>query len=250
MIIDVHTHLGWDHSFDLDFPKEKLVEKMHLYNVDIQIVQPGTCHDIFSVREQHNAIYELCKSYPGQFFGMANAPPHLPAGVYLDEIKRCVEELGFVGIKLHPLASGVNPGSRDGRKAFDGANKYNLALMIHTGSGAPFANPLNIIDVAKEYSDLSIIMAHCGMTLYADEARVAFASCPNIYGDTSWTPGHIMKKWIQTFGPRLMIASDHAENLGTELTKVRTFGYTLSEQEAILSTTALKVFKLENRINK
>jgi predicted TIM-barrel fold metal-dependent hydrolase len=82
--------------------------------VDVQIVQPGTCHDLRTVRGQHHdAIAGLCAEFPGRFFGMANPSPHLPPEVYADEVARCFLELGFTSIKLHPMAHGVNPASRD-----------------------------------------------------------------------------------------------------------------------------------------
>jgi len=117
--------------------------------------------------------------------------------------------------------------------------------MVHTGSGMPFASPVNLIGIAKEYPDVKIIMAHCGMSLLADEAAEAMASCPNIYGDTSWTKGFLIRKWVRKYGSRMMLASGHAENIGTELAKIRTYGFTEDKQESILGKTALEVFKLK-----
>ena len=116
--------------------------------------------------------------------------------------------------------------------------------MVHTGSGMPFASPVNLIGIAKEYPDVKIIMAHCGMSLLADEAAEALASCPNIYGDTSWTKGYLIRKWVRKYGPRMMLASDHAENIGTELAKIRTYGFTEDEQKSIFEKTAVEVFTL------
>ena len=42
MIVDVHVHLGYDHTFDEDFTREEIVEKIDAYGVNVQIVQPGT----------------------------------------------------------------------------------------------------------------------------------------------------------------------------------------------------------------
>ena len=245
MIIDVHSHLGWDYTFDENFTREDLISKLDNSNADIQIVQPGTCHDISQVKIEHDNISKLCKDFPGQFFGMANPNPHLDSRTYIDEISRCIEELGFIAIKIHPLASGINPSSRSGRKVFDAARKYMVPVMVHTGSGIPFAGPVNIIKLAKEYSDLKIIMAHCGQIILANEAETVFNLCPNVYGDTSWTPGFIIRKWISKHGNRIMLGSDHADNLMTELTKISTAGLTDDEREFILSKTAMDVFKLE-----
>lgn len=248
MIIDVHVHLGWDYTFDEDFTKAEIIDKMQTHGVDVQIVQPATCHTIEEVKKQHDAIADLAKEYPGNFFGMANPSPHLPADIYLDEIMRCVDELGFIAIKLHPMASGVNPGSKSGRKAFDAARKFKIPLMVHTGAGLPFAGPVNLVSLAREYSDLNIVMAHCGQIILANEAAAVLEECSNVYGDSSWSPGFILKHWEDDFGPRIMMGSDHADNVGTEIAKVRTTGFSEIQQVDVLSKTAIKVFNLEGRV--
>lgn len=249
MIIDVHTHLGWDFTFDEAFPLEKLIEKMKKHDV-VQIVQPGTTHDVYGAREQHDEIDKLCKSYPDKIFGMAAPNPHLEDKKYQDEISRCVEELGFVGIKLHTYAAAVHPNSKCGRKVFDAAQKNRVPVMVHTGSGLPFAAPINLIPVARDYPDIKIIMAHCGTMLLADEAATAFSLCPNIYGDTSWTAGYLLLNWIRAYGKRIMFASDLADNFDTELSKIRTHGFTDEEQESIYKTTAFEVFNLQGKIHR
>ena len=248
MIVDVHTHLGWDYTFDEDFKKEYLIEKMSVQKVDVQIVQPGTCHDLETVRAQHDAIAALCRSHPGRFFGMANPSPHLPFEAYMGEIGRCVREHGFIAIKLHPLASGVNPDSKSGRKAFEAAKKHGIALMVHTGSGAPFADPVSLLKIAGEYSDVKIVMAHSGMLVYAGNAAKVFETCPNVYGDSTWTPGFLIKEWEKTFGPRIMFASDQASNTASEIVKIQTCGLSEKEQQNVFSATAVRVFNLEKRL--
>jgi hypothetical protein len=41
-----------------------------------------------------------------------------------------------------------------------------------------------------------------------------------------------------------MLGTDHADNTGTEIAKVRTTGFTEEEQESVLSRTARDVFKI------
>jgi len=247
MIIDVHAHLGWDYTFDEDFTLQELVDKMRDMEVDVQVVQPGSCHSIEAAREQHDGIADLCREYPGHFFGMANPSPHLDERVYHREIDRCVEELGFVAVKLHPMAFGVRPGSRSGRKAFEAARRHGIPLMVHTGSGVPFAGSVELLAPAEEYADVTLVMAHCGQIVLANEAAAVLRRCPNVYGDTSWSPGFLLREWTRAFGPRLMLGSDHADNTGTELAKIHTSGFTPQEQEAVLHQTALEVFNLQGR---
>jgi hypothetical protein len=60
MILDVHCHAGYDYSFDDVFPFDKIISKIEKYDV-LQIVQPGTTHNINRAREQHDEVYKLCK---------------------------------------------------------------------------------------------------------------------------------------------------------------------------------------------
>ncbi|NLS78977.1 MAG: amidohydrolase family protein [Chloroflexi bacterium] len=248
MIVDVHVHLGYDHTFDESFEKQYLLGKMAECEGIIQIVQPGTCHNLADVRAQHDAIAALCREFPGRFFGMANPSPHLSDDDYRYEVRRCVRELGFVGIKLHPLAHGVQPGSRAARKVWEMANQLEVPLMVHTGGGVPFAAPVALIPMAREFAQVKVVMAHCGHIILAGEAGAAMDACPNIYGDTSWTPGHSLRGWCRAFGPRLMLGTDHADNLPVELAKIRSSGFTPAEQDGLLFKTALEVYRLKAAI--
>ena len=98
MIIDVHAHLGLDHTFDEDFLRADLEAKIAEHAVDVQIVQPGTCHTLDDARAQHDAIAALCRERPGRFLGMANPSPHLPPDAYRAEVRRDVENAQRMGI--------------------------------------------------------------------------------------------------------------------------------------------------------
>ncbi|MDF2923810.1 MAG: amidohydrolase 2 [Paenibacillaceae bacterium] len=245
MIIDVHAHLGWDQVFEENFTREEQLEKHRLFGISATVIQPGTCHGLPEVKEQHDAIAVLMREFPGGFYGMANPNPHLKDAEYEGEVRRCVEELGFVGIKIHTAAHAVNPGGRDGRKVFALARKLGVPVMVHTGAGIPFANPANLIPVALEFPDVPIVMAHCGMMIMAGEAIIAMRSCPNLYADITWTSGFNIRRWSEEVGAdRFMFGSDHADNAGTELAKVQTAGLTEEQREWILHRTARKVFAL------
>ncbi len=244
MIIDVHAHVGWDHVFDEEFTVREQLEKHQAFHITKTIVQPACCHDMETVRAQHDRIAELTKQYPGQFYGMANPNPHLPDRIYEMEIRRCIETLGFVGIKIHTFAHAVHPNGRDGRKVFALAQKLGVPVMVHTGAGIPFANPSNLIPVALDFPEVRIVMAHCGMMIMAGETLIAMQACSNLYADITWTAGFMIRHWSHDLGAdRFMFGTDHADNTGTELGKVRTCGLTMEEQEWILHKTAAAVYR-------
>jgi hypothetical protein len=118
MIVDTHTHLGFDEVFDEDFTEDALLASQEQNRIDCSLVQPGTVHDLGSAQRQHDAIADLAARLPTRFYGIANPNPHLPDREYTREVLRCIEELAFVGLKIHPFAHAVNPLGRHGQAAF------------------------------------------------------------------------------------------------------------------------------------
>ncbi|MEM2151429.1 MAG: amidohydrolase family protein [Candidatus Bathyarchaeia archaeon] len=119
IIVDAHAHLGYDYVFEHEFNLKDLIMGMEKNCIDVSIVQPGITFDLETVIKQHNELAELSKKMPSRIFGIANPNPHLPRSKYREELERCVKDLGFVGVKLHPLAHAVNPNSSAGRNVFE-----------------------------------------------------------------------------------------------------------------------------------
>jgi len=245
MIIDAHTHIGFDYVFEEYHTAEDLARSMELNKIDISIVQPGTTLDLDTARDQHNAIADLAKEMPNRIFGMATLYPRIPEAGYRDELERCVKKLGFVGIKLHPLAHAISPAHKASKKVFTNALELGIPVMIHTGDGIPWALPSSAIPIAKQFPDLKIILAHCGGGTFADEAALAASVCDNIYLETSWLPSTTILELCRNVGAdRMMFGSDMALNAASELAKYRSIGLTEEEFQWCLYKTSAKVFKL------
>ncbi|HEX2949875.1 MAG TPA: amidohydrolase family protein [Armatimonadota bacterium] len=246
MIVDAHAHLGFDEVFDEDFTEADLLDSQQRNGIDVTLVQPALVHDRATVMQYHDKIADLAARYPGRFYGIANPNPHLPDDEYVHEIERCLHELHFVGIKLHPFAHAVNPGGRHGRRVFALAAEYGVPIIVHSGPGLPWSNPALLAPLAEEYPQLSIIVAHAGGSICVGEAGVLAERYPNVYLEPSWTGGFHVKGWITHLGAeRMLLGSDHADNAATELTKFRTIGLNDEELAWILGKTAVKLFALE-----
>jgi predicted TIM-barrel fold metal-dependent hydrolase len=243
LTVDVHAHLGVDQVFEVEHTQEALLSGREA--VDITLVQPASVLDLPTVRAQHDAVAALAREQTGRFLGMACPNPRLPEDEYFGEVRRCVQELGFVGLKLHPLAHAVAPSSRAGRRAFEAARTLGVPLMIHTGTGIPWSAPSLILPVAREYPDVRIVMAHAGMMVLAQEALVVAQSCDNVWLETTWTGGHLIRRFIDAIGAeRVLFGSDLPINLDTELTKHRTLRLSEAHLERLLGENALDVYRL------
>lgn len=247
MIINAHAHLGESRVFDHTFSEQELIEGMDKYGVDASIVQP--LQGPKGYRMYNDGIAELAARHAGRIFGMTAHSPHIDRDEYFAEMERCVKQLGFVAVKLHPLETALNPLSVDGGVVFEAAQEFQIPVMIHTGPGEPFSNPANIIPRAKEYPDVDIILAHAGLVMCTAEAMLAAELCDNVYLEPSWCPVQNIGEMIEKLGShRVMMGSDWTINLPVELLKIDLLELGEEDKGRVLGGTAMKVFKLEDKI--
>lgn len=242
-IVSAHAHIGDTRVFDAYSTEEALLEAMDQSGVDASIVMPSAgCRD---AAEVHNQIARLGSEHPNRIFGMIQINPHTDRDLYFAEAERCVRELNFVGVKIHPLGYGVNPRSRDARTVFEVAQELSIPVMIHTGSGLPWALPALWIPLAQAFPDVSVVLAHAGMGIFTAEAHLAASLCDNVYLETSWAkPGEL--GWlIEELGPeRIMMGGDLNSNLAVELFKFRSLNLSEYALSQCLGGTAIRVFSL------
>jgi len=244
MIIDTHSHLGFDEIFDEDFTEKELLESQKKNGIDINLVQPAVVHDFETVKKYHDAIYDLCNRFKDRFKGIANPNPHLPDNLYEKEIKRCILELGFIGIKIHPFGHAVNVNGRHGSFAFKLASYLRVPVLVHTGVGIPWSEPSLLNKKIEEHQDIPVIICHAG-GIFAAEAEDLVRRYSNVFLELSWQSNFIIKKWTETIGAhRLMFGSDHADNAVIEITKIKSLGLKPEDEDLILYKTAKKVFNI------
>lgn len=245
MIIDAHAHLGVDQSFDSVFTEAELLEAQQECGIDLTVVQPATAHDLATVQQYHDDIADLAGRRPGRFVGMANPSPHLPGDQYARELRRCVEQLEFAAVKIHPLAHAVNPLGRAGRRAFAIIDEMGLPVMVHTGVGTPWAAPSLLETIAIAHPRLRIVLAHAGGMVFAAEAGQVASRCEKVYLEPSWCGGFIIRRWVEELGAhRILFGSDHADNAVTELAKYRSMGMDPEQLALVLGGAAAAVFGL------
>jgi len=245
-IIDVHAHLGYDYVFDEESTEENLLYYYDRYGVTGAIVQPFISRPYMEdTAAVHDRIHKFCQDNPGRFWGMASINPHFTQEDYWREAERCIKELGFVGIKITPIAHAVNPESKDGRYVFEVARELEVPVMVHTGNGVPFADPINLAYIAKDFNDVPIIIAHAGGGMHFQQALFVSKENSNVYLEPSWSSILNVKAALREIGPeKIMFSSDHAINVPVELAKYRTLIEDEKQLERVLSGTAVEVFNL------
>jgi uncharacterized protein len=135
-------------------------------------------------------------------------PGRRRAGVKM--LHRLVADYGMRGLKLHPSAQEFFPNDRSVYPLYEAAQELQIPVLIHTGhtgvgAGEPggggirlkYSNPMLIDDVAVDFPDLSIIMAHPSFP-WQDEALSVARHKPKVYIDLSgWSPKYFPESLVQ-----------------------------------------------------
>jgi predicted TIM-barrel fold metal-dependent hydrolase len=218
-VFDSHTHLGVARHSGRIMTADRMLEHMDAHGVERSLLIPFPVVDDY--RWTHNLIGEAVKAHPDRFAGAACLNPFVAEEEFRAEVKRCAEEFGFRALKFQPQYQPLNPIARSSSFLFEAALDNKMALICHTGTGAPFALPSLFILPAQRYPKLQIVLAHSGGSVYALEALVAAKVCPNIYLELSSLMPHHMGEILSTIPPdRLMIGSDLPESVEAEIGKI------------------------------
>jgi hypothetical protein len=117
------------------------------------------------------------------------------------EARRLAESFAVRGFKFHPNLQGFFPNDRSAYPLYEVIQGLGLPAIFHTGQtgiGAQlrggggvrlkYSNPMFLDDVAVDFPDLRIVMAHPSFP-WQDEALAVATHKPNVYIDLSgWSP--------------------------------------------------------------
>lgn len=117
------------------------------------------------------------------------------------EARDLVENYGVQGFKFHPTMQGFFPNDRAAYVLYEAIAETGKPALFHTGqtgvgAGMPggmgmklkYSNPMYIDDVAADFPDMPIILAHPSFP-WQEEALAVATHKPNVYIDLSgWSP--------------------------------------------------------------
>lgn len=126
------------------------------------------------------------------------------------EARRLVREFGVKGFKFHPTMQGFFPNDRMAYPLYEAIAEEGAIALFHTGQtgvGAgmrggmgmrlKFSNPMHLDDVAVDFPDLPIVLAHPSFP-WQEEALSVATHKPNVYIDMSgWSPRYFPPVLVQ-----------------------------------------------------
>lgn len=239
-IYDTHAHLGTARHSGRTQDASSLLKAMDAAQIDRALLLPFPV--VEDPQSQHDLIAAAVRAHPDRFSGAICINPFLDPAFFTQEVRRCAEDHGFRVLKLQPQYQALNPISRRGDFFYEAADRHRLTIVVHTGTGVPFALPSLYIMPARRFPNVNFILGHAGGSVYMLETIVAASVCPNVYIEvSSLMPHHVAEILAHIPASRLMAGSDLPESLVTEMHKVLTLDIPDDAKRDILWNTPRRV---------
>ncbi|MFQ5767437.1 MAG: amidohydrolase family protein [Acidobacteriota bacterium] len=224
-VIDFHIHIQpWEMmkpavlatmrrnrpSFDdllaLSKDPQKFLRKLDDCGIERAGIINYVSPDLIGFTDEINAFSAgFCREDPDRLLAFGSIDPRRsrdPAG----EVERLLEK-GIRALKLHPPHQGVTPhGYRDdagGRGPFPAlegfyaqAQRLGMPVMIHTGTSvfpgarSRLGDPIGIDDVAVDFPDLTLLLAHSGRPLWSQTCFFLARRHAHVHLELSGIPPH------------------------------------------------------------
>ncbi len=166
----------------------------------------------------------------------------------VDEMQRCVEDLGFRGFCIDPFQVGATADEGRFSPIYSAAEKAGVALVVTMG-GMPGINqplrtgdPIALDDVAQSYPDLVLVGSHSGWPFTQTMIAVAWRR-PNVYFENSFyhtAPGasDLVEAANAMIGDKMLYASAYPFAPLDELSTFRGLGFEPAVLEKVLGGNA------------
>jgi predicted TIM-barrel fold metal-dependent hydrolase len=169
-------------------------------------------------------------------------------------------DLGIRCLKIHPPhqlfpANAYTLGLEALGKIYRRAEARGLPVMVHTGTSifpgarSKWGHPMELDDVAIDFPDLKIVMAHGGRPLWMEEAFFVLRRHPNVWLELSGIPpGRLLDYFprLQEIADKTIWGTDWpspgVKDLRQNLDQFRALGLPADVQQRILSANSLRLF--------
>src|SRR5438094_515271 len=178
------------------------------------------------------------------------------------DVERLASKWEMGGMKIHPphqlfaanaYADGKVPALR---MIYKTAERLKMPVMVHTGTSvfpgarSKFGDPMALDDVAQDFPDLTILMAHGGRPLWCDTAFYLLRRHRNLHLGISGIPSQRLREWfprLEEISAKVVFGSDWpapgVPGIREEIEGLRSLALSERTKERILSENAAALVK-------
>jgi predicted TIM-barrel fold metal-dependent hydrolase len=215
--------------------------------------------DIIGFSDRVNEyVAEYCRAAPHRLFPMGGVHPRFAEDTAA-AVRRAAAQ-GVRALKLHPPHMAVAPNAYlhglDALRAYyEEAQRLELPVMIHTGTSvfpgarSRLGEPIAVDDVAVDFPELTIVLAHGGRPLWMEQAFFLVRRFPRVYMDVSSIPPRALLRYFPRLGEvadKVLYGSDWpapgVRSMGENLRAFRELDLPAAAQRMMLAENAARVF--------
>jgi len=160
-------------------------------------------------------VAQACSRHPDVLIPFGSVDPWRGAAA-VAAIRRLAADHGVRGFKFHPSLQGFDPSDRMAYPLYEAIQELGLPAVFHTGqtgigAGVPggggirlkHSDPMLVDDVAVDFPDLTIVLAHPSFP-WQEEALAVAVHKPSVYIDLSgWSPKYFPPLLVRYAGSLL-----------------------------------------------
>lgn len=186
MIIDCHTHIGRNEH--INSSAEDLLRSMDGSKIDKALVFAGKLNDA-----PNDFLLKEIGPHKDRLFGVAAChPDDFVTAQTMDRFFEFLEESQVVAVKFYLGYDHWYPDNENIKRVLSILQQEELPAIFHTGdclasiqhAKLKYAHPLGIDDIAVDFPNLKIVMAHMAYPWQREAAEVCYKN-KNVYADMS-----------------------------------------------------------------
>jgi uncharacterized protein len=242
LIVDAHLHIDELPALGWQLEASECIRRMDEAGIERGVVM--TIVDAPAVNpDAIELIADACARYPGRLEAFARIHPWY-GEVSVALLERAFE-LGFKGLKLHPVSTIAHPAGEETLRLIRVAAGHRAPTLFHCGD-EPMATPLAVSRAAMACPEATIILGHMGGYFHVDEAIMVAERYANIVLETSAMPyPDKIREAVDRIGAeRVLYASDGpACSPRIEVEKVRLARLTPEDERLVFADNALRLLE-------
>jgi predicted TIM-barrel fold metal-dependent hydrolase len=215
LVFDCHGHFGSEPGFHIPgVAVEEFAAALERVGIDRVAISTFASGIPFG----NDAVAGAVSARPDLFIGYARINANYP-DVMEDELRRCFDELGFKGIKIHPYGDQVHPDDPRYDPVWEFASERNVPVLSHTWNSLRHSDPLNayctpsrFANVVRDRPGVKLILGHSGGEWDGIVEAIQVAKAfPNVFLDTASSrlyPGAIEMMVAEVGADRVLYGSD------------------------------------------
>lgn len=199
----------------------RLLDLMDEWGVERAALVNYVSPDILGFTDEVNEhVLSYCRGNEDRLLPVGGIHP-----LYEKRAKESMERIiamGIRAVKVHPphqmvRANGYLDGVEALRTIYRTCETEGIPVIIHTGTSVfpgarnRFGDPIHVDDVAVDFPDLKIVLAHGGRPLWMETAVFLVRRFPNVYMDISSIPPASLLRYfprLESIAHKVMFGSD------------------------------------------